>query len=242
VKTYRLLQTLPITPPTSHLPSVSSASMAANDYYQSSSQRYQAFDPSATSDPSPYAYRSYYGSNNRSEPSVAPSYHSTDPYQHESMVSAFPSNKPSYGIASLDETPAKSNARLQTSQTEWPSTQNTAYPPSPESQQPHPALIPSPTKSKRRKKKKGGFFSGKVPWFVYFISLVQVSVFVVEIIKNCKSCQGRGHVQRLTCHSNNHWFTHHGTSIFQPYDRPFNICANQHGSSLRAVHENHILS
>ena len=154
--------------------------MAANDYYQSSSQQYQPFHPSAQVAPTPYSHNNYYAGHGQSAPSLAPSYHSNDPYQPDTRL-----NHPSHSSPMSNETPVKNNGRIQTHQSEWPSKQHTAYPPSPESQLPHPALIPSTAKSKRRKKK-GGFFSGKVPWFVYFISLVQITVFVVEIIKNCK--------------------------------------------------------
>lgn len=161
--------------------------MAANDYYQNPSQPYQAFQPSAPSNPPSHSQDNYYASHGQSAPSVAPSYHSNHPYQPESRLSPMPLSNPSHTNTFSDGTPAKNNARIQTNQSEWPSTQNTAYPPSPESQQLHPALLPSPTKGKSKKrKKKSGFFSGKVPWFVYFISLVQVTVFVVEIIKNCE--------------------------------------------------------
>ena len=166
----------------SNLPLIRLGAMAANDYYQSSSQQYQAFNPSAQSNPTTHSQSNYYAEHGQSAPSVAPSYHSNDPYGPESRLSPPPMSNPSHSNTFFDEPPAKNNARIQT---EWPATMNTAYPPSPESQQPHPALLPSPTKSKR-KKKKGGFFSGKVPWFVYFITLVQVTVFIVEIIKNCR--------------------------------------------------------
>lgn len=49
---------------------------------------------------------------------------------------------------------------------------------------PAPSLI-QPQKSSKKKKK--GFFAGKIPWVVYIVSLVQITVFIVEIIKNCKS-------------------------------------------------------
>ena len=59
-------------------------------------------------------------------------------------------------------------------------TSNTsAYPPSPEAEINSELLKP-----KRRKK---GFFSGKIPWVVYATTLVQITVFIAEIIKNCKS-------------------------------------------------------
>lgn len=82
--------------------------------------------------------------------------------------------------------PLKHKQSLNTSQDDWPSHANQypQYPPSPESQIPAPSLI-QPQKSS--KKKKNGFFSGKIPWVVYIVSLVQITVFIVEIIKNCKS-------------------------------------------------------
>jgi hypothetical protein len=43
--------------------------------------------------------------------------------------------------------------------------------------------------SKGRKKLEGSFgnyFKGKIPWVVYTLSLIQITVFIVEIIKNCE--------------------------------------------------------
>jgi len=63
--------------------------------------------------------------------------------------------------------------------------------------------LPPPAGHRRRKRrreperKKGikGFFQGKVPWVVYIFTLVQVTVFIVEIVKNCTlvdlTCCGR---------------------------------------------------
>jgi hypothetical protein len=56
--------------------------------------------------------------------------------------------------------------------------------------------LPPPAGHRRRKRrreperKKGikGFFQGKVPWVVYIFTLVQVTVFIVEIVKNCTLC------------------------------------------------------
>jgi len=61
--------------------------------------------------------------------------------------------------------------------------QDTNYPPSPESQK-GSSLLPHPRPMK--KKKDNGFFTGKIPWVVFTVSLVQISVFIGEIIKNCK--------------------------------------------------------
>ena len=37
-----------------------------------------------------------------------------------------------------------------------------------------------------RKTRRSGFFSGKIPWVVYVLSVVQIGVFIGEIVKNCK--------------------------------------------------------
>ena len=41
-----------------------------------------------------------------------------------------------------------------------------------------------PARRKSKKKKKKGLFSGRVTWVVYLLTLVQVAVFVGELIKN----------------------------------------------------------
>lgn len=56
----------------------------------------------------------------------------------------------------------------------------TQYPPSPESQHP-------PGRTGRRKKKQG-WFTGKITWVVYLATLVQIGVFIGEIANNGK-CQ-----------------------------------------------------
>ena len=54
--------------------------------------------------------------------------------------------------------------------------QNTQYPSSPESQR--------PLKSSCRRKKKQGWFSGKITWVVFAATLVQIGVFIGEIAIN----------------------------------------------------------
>lgn len=153
--------------------------MAASDYYQGSSQRYQAFSHSVSPNTAPYTQRDYAG-HGQSAPSLAPSYHTSDPY--EPRVGSHEASKPLPPNKYSDEDPLNSQARVNTQHSDWPPPQNTAYPPSPESQNPDPALLPNSGRKKRRKK--GGFFSGKVPYFVYFMTLVQITTFIVEIIKN----------------------------------------------------------
>jgi membrane associated rhomboid family serine protease len=75
-----------------------------------------------------------------------------------------------------DPIPLKPSNKIDTSSQDL-HTQNAQYPPSPEVQT-SSELLP-----KRRKKKKG-FFSGRIAWVVYTTTLVQITVFIVEIIKN----------------------------------------------------------
>jgi hypothetical protein len=44
----------------------------------------------------------------------------------------------------------------------------------------------------------GNYFKGKIPWVVYTLSLIQISVFIAEIIKNCEySCTGENYADNL---------------------------------------------
>lgn len=152
--------------------------MAAHDYYQNpASQQYQSYRPTSPYQSSPYEQNAY-PHHAQTAPSIAPTYHTNDPYDQRPSP---PPTNPIHTNTYSDNIPLKDQPRIQTNN--WQPTQNTAYPPSPESQQPHPALLSSPTS---RRKKKKGFFSGKVPYFVYTLTLIQVSVFIAEIIKNCK--------------------------------------------------------
>ena len=36
----------------------------------------------------------------------------------------------------------------------------------------------------RQRRKLGGMFSGKIPWVVYILTLIQLSVFIAELAKN----------------------------------------------------------
>lgn len=154
--------------------------MAASNYYQdSSSQQYQSYRPSSPYQPSAYE-QTQYPHHAQTAPSIAPTYHTNDPYDQRATP---PPMNPTPTNTYSDNIPLSTQPRIETNN--WQPTQNTAYPPSPESQQPHPAFLSSPT-SRRKRKKKKGFFRGKVPWFVYTLTLIQTSVFIAEIIKNCK--------------------------------------------------------
>ena len=47
--------------------------------------------------------------------------------------------------------------------------------------------LPNPVSQRRKKRRepeKTGFFRGRVPWVVYIFTLVQLTVFIVEMVKN----------------------------------------------------------
>lgn len=47
-----------------------------------------------------------------------------------------------------------------------------------------PAIVDRPAQNAARRRRKQGFFGGKVPWVVYTLTLIQVCVFIAELAKN----------------------------------------------------------
>jgi hypothetical protein len=47
-----------------------------------------------------------------------------------------------------------------------------------------PEAYPQPSRKRSKKKKKKGWFSGRVTWVVYILTTVQIGVFIGELIKN----------------------------------------------------------
>lgn len=132
-----------------------------------------------------------------------------------------------------DNIPLKAHAQKNGSE-EW-MPQNSQYPPSPEGQRP-PPLDATGARSKRR----SGFFHGKIPWVVYAATLVQVSVFIAEVVRN-----GTFMVRSIigSCSFNlrsyPHRLTNHDPSSIQSHDRALNLCSHQHGGTICALHEIH---
>lgn len=163
--------------------------MAANDYYNDpyltpSRQHnvqtepkplpligYDRYSPSPALNPySPHSPVSTIASTDRLAP------------KHDSRFYTSANGRPGVDSLYSEDIPLKPQARVSTSAREWRGDHD-QYPPSPESQVGHsPGLVPHPTSMDR--KKKNGFFSGKIPWVVFTLSLIQISVFIAEIIKN----------------------------------------------------------
>lgn len=159
--------------------------MAANDYYRDSyreEQYSQSFRPpypaaNGSSSHMPTSYDHLYSSE-----AINPSYSADELSSPSPSLRPYhPGRQPRPHLASQyrDSIPLKDGAAIQTTTGDWQN-QATQYPPSPDSQT-EPHLLPRPAA-----KKKKGFFSGKIPWVVYTVTVVQIAVFVAEIIKNCK--------------------------------------------------------
>lgn len=170
--------------------------MAAYNYYSNSnysgtSQDYN--EPPRTNLRPPFAgaqpmgnYDSY--DNQDSSPASrygaatpAPSYHSTEqrpPMRDRRHYPRTESENSQWSENYSDEIPLQPSKLKTPLRNEWTG-EESGYPPSPESQQAS-GLVPHPTPMKT------GFFSGRIPWVVYVVSLVQITVFIVEIVKNCE--------------------------------------------------------
>jgi len=150
--------------------------MAANDYYSGqSSQAYsrpQYLDPRPEA-PAHYPYNSSYSSSSldQSRPSLISA--------ADDRINDHDTSRPP---RFSDTIPLTNHQTINTNQHDSRTHLN-QYDNSPESETAPPFLPPQ--KQKPRKKK--GFFSGKIPWVVYVVSFVQITVFIVEIVQNCKS-------------------------------------------------------
>jgi hypothetical protein len=164
--------------------------MAANEYYNTSFSHHPDHQPIDSSPPPPppsstkpptslYANnRPSRGSDIHSLYSATPSidsprdnqYHSRESY-YSSVVGGTLHDEHQYA----DNIPLKSPHPRPYSQDDLAG-QNTQYPPSPISQQ--------RPKSSRSRRQKQGWFTGKITWVIYLVTLVQIGVFIGEIVSS----------------------------------------------------------
>ncbi|KAL2399130.1 putative rhomboid protein [Exophiala dermatitidis] len=150
--------------------------MAANDYYNEAYMAQSQQSRPQYNRPVSHIAFAYNSSQNDSTFDLAnrpqQAYSPQQPNAHYHHQQNNPPQKSAYS----DNIPLKHNPRLNTNADDLRNQPN-QYPPSPES--------PSQTQLLQKGgKKKTGWFSGKIPWVVYTLSLVQITVFIVEIIKN----------------------------------------------------------
>jgi membrane associated rhomboid family serine protease len=162
--------------------------MAANDYFNASSTSNYYSSHNTNSSQAPYiAYNP--SSSSASDPPFSQSTINHTFGAEHTQDTKYSSDNNYYG-SSAPQLPKKDSPldppsdfiplqpKLSTTSSN-PQNQSSQYPPSPESQT-EAQLLPTP----RKKKKKDGWFHGKIPWVVYVCTLAQLTVFVVEIIRN----------------------------------------------------------
>ena len=163
--------------------------MAANEYYNPSPRPSQRRSD-APLPPLPNPYSSF-NTNQYAASSAASTRYEETSYQPHGRQSSqsFSSGTPYYGAGSggrdHDQTPYSDDIPLRPQNTQ----------PGPSSPHPNhqhfdpltaetgndPAIAP---RQSRRKRKKQGWFSGKITWAVYFFTLVDIVVFIAEIARS----------------------------------------------------------
>lgn len=159
--------------------------MAASNYYDESYRTASSPHPQTTSKPLPPVDHSQYASSPPFQPyspqSPVSTLASTDqlPSQRDSRLYPSKHGRPGAESPYSEDIPLKPHSKISTLTEEWRD-QHDRNPRSPESQTGHgQGFVPHPAPMQKR-----GFFSGKIPWVVFTLSLIQISVFIAEIIKN----------------------------------------------------------
>ena len=163
--------------------------MAANEYYNPSPQPSQRRSD-APLPPLPNPYSSY-GSNQYSASSAASTryedttYRPHDRHSSQSLSFGSPYDGAGTGGRDHDQSPYSDQIPLRPQNTQpgpmSPDPDHQYYNPQAVDYSNDPAIAP---RSPRRKKKKQGWFSGKITWAVYFFTLVDIVVFIAEIARS----------------------------------------------------------
>ncbi|KAH6625327.1 rhomboid family-domain-containing protein [Boeremia exigua] len=108
-------------------------------------------------------------------------YHGPPQYGHNTFASPY-DTPPAHG---RNDPFADQNAIPLQNKTSGLSGEPARYNADPENMYPpHDNMYPPREKRRRKPKKKEGWFSGRVTWVVYILTVVQIGVFVGELIKN----------------------------------------------------------
>lgn len=158
--------------------------MAANDYYQTNIPQPPNYYQPAPASPGPY--HTDHTTNTHSGP-VYPSNHDdhSTPYHNRDSQQSFTSDNGQHQAAGRvgegdhfpENIPLKANTQYGNNP-EWMH-QQTQYPSSPGGLE---------VAHQRDSRKKKGFFSKKIAWVTYILTLAQIIVFIVELVKNGEFC------------------------------------------------------
>lgn len=189
-----------------YTPSPVSSSSQRRDSLPSSSTQYKAYQPNSNYAPSPYS-----ASFDTQHDTLRPS---RDSYSQTAYVGAAAHDDRQYA----DDIPLKTAISRRESQLDS-FNQHSQYPPSPEAQHPNKDL---------RRSKKQGWFTGRITWVVFVVTLVQLGVFIGEIVANCEIENPLPLKNERTDPMSSHKdrISHHDQTDSQPYARPFAICTH----------------
>ncbi|KAJ5585045.1 uncharacterized protein N7459_004845 [Penicillium hispanicum] len=152
--------------------------MAANEYYHSNIPSPPSYDqvaggrPDQSYDAPGYGYSHGYGHNsaNHNDPSVP--YHNRESQQSLASENGYPA---AARVTDGDQYAENIPLKAQTHNPDWMH-QQTQYPPS-------PGALEDRRRPRGGGRRKQGFFRQKPAWMTYTLTLVQVIVFIVELVK-----------------------------------------------------------
>lgn len=128
-----------------------------------------------------------------------------------------------------EDIPLKSNAA--NNKPEW--ADDTRYHPSPHDLPTEPLNLSDPVRRPSRRRKHG-YFAKKIPWVTHITSLVQIIIFIVEIVKNGMShfiyIPSSGFCQTDSANaafSPVNRISHHDKTLLQSHDRPIALCPDK---------------
>lgn len=215
--------------------------MAANDYYHKNVPAPPSYDqaaPGHSSPPVPAPAFGYSSHSPVSQDDPSTPYHSRQSQQSfTSEHGAYPAaGRMTDGDQYAENIPLKAHTQYG-NHPDW--THQTQYPPYP----PSPgALEDRGHRGDGRKKK--GFFKKKPAWVTYALTIAQIIVFIVELVK---AGQYHGFFvpaviqadRSVIFNSPINRLADSDKALVQPYDRSLILCADLDGCSVSAMHEEH---
>lgn len=222
--------------------------MAANDYYNSHPpDQIRRSDAPLPALPIPLSSYSSYRPDHAGQadsPITPIDYDANGPFHRHYSQQSMGGDSKYYGAGGggrvseqgtyADDIPLRSNLAKYSTDGGSPSKQPFAE----ENGLPYPTSEPQPGTNQKRKRKKKKFFRLNNTWVVYVLTIIQVTVFIVELVRN-----GRFHVvfmpanPKLTSLSYSYQDTNPDTSASQSNAWSIDLRVDQHGSSVRAMHE-----
>ena len=222
--------------------------MAANDYYNSrSTDQIRRSDAPLPPLPIPLSSYSSYKLDHAGQadsPITPIDYDANGPFHRHYSQQSMGGDSKYYGAggggriseqgAYADDIPLRSNLAKYSTDGESPN----KYPFAEENALPYPTSEPQSGTNQKRKRKKKPFFRLNNTWVVYVLTVIQVTVFIGELVRN--GTLGSAFMAAnpiLTFLSYSYQDTNPDTSTGQPNAWSLDLRIDQHGSSVRAVHE-----